>query len=194
MKLLWPKSLSHSYEKPDYNIILDKNYTETVADIKKIFDIFNNVRSSKYNKIELDFSKCNKISATELNILAALGPLCSNKKIYIETGNNENIFNCISPYNKGKNKAIPFKRFDSEEAIISNLQTLKDIPDISQLPKEFYDEIWSRLYELCSNANEHGHNSIGAVCNGSCENNILNFSVFDFGERNYPKCKYSFKC
>ena len=51
----------------------------------------------------------------------------------------------------------------------------------SQSPEK-YQEIWSRLYELSSNAVEHGENECGAVSNGYCNKNKFTFSVFDFGK------------
>lgn len=182
MKLFWRHSSS---EKSDNKITLESNYTERISDIKKIFDIFHDVLESQHKKIELDFSNCNKISITGINILAALGPLCYKQKrhILLEIGNNQYIYNRFKNDGLAKNsKAIPFRKFDNETGIISTLEILKTIPDISNLPQSFYNEIWSRLYELCSNANEHGKNDVGAVCNGFCDKGYLTFSVFDFGK------------
>lgn len=185
MKFFW----GFSGNEPDNKIKLTNQYFEKGSDTKQIIDIFNNIYQSNNKVTLLDFSTCSNISTTGFTILAALGPLLQKKgrQIYIESGNNIELnnrflFDKISPKSK---KHIPFRLFKTQKSVIEVLNDLVYIPELNSLKDnnlDRYQEIWCRLYELCSNANEHGENNIGAVCNGICNNGYLTFTVFDFGK------------
>lgn len=186
MKFGWGKGL---FDKPDNTIELEDTYFEKLVDTEKVWKIFNDVLNSSLNHIELDFTKCNNISNTGLTILAALGPLCESKerKISIEFGNKTDWTKKLTKYapftqtKVNKLKGIPFNLFKIEDEIPVMLEDLKLIDEISKLDPLVQSEIFSRLYELCTNASEHGKNNIGTVCNGTYDNNYLTFTVFDFG-------------
>lgn len=186
MKFGWGQGL---FDKPNKKVELADNYFEKIDDTENVWEIFNSILKSNLNHIELDFSKCNSISNTGLTILAALGPLCENKgrKISIEFGNKTELCKKLTKYvptnniKSNKLKDIPFKFLETEDVIPSILEDLNLIEEIASLDKILRDEISSRLYELCINACEHGKNEIGAVCNGTCNNQYFTFTVFDFG-------------
>lgn len=174
---------------PDNKVKLTNQYFERISDTKEIFSIFYKILNSNNKVTLLDFSECSKISTTGFTILAALGPLlqAQNREIHIESGNNEELTTRFLNIKNSKKyrKDIPFKLLKNQKSIEETLNNLELIPELAELKqKELnrYLEIWSRLYELCSNANEHGENEIGAVCNGVCNKGILTFSVFDFGK------------
>ncbi len=175
--------------KPNHIIKLENNYFEKISDTDKVWKIFDEVRKSTEKNIELNFSECTSISNTGLTILAALGPLCNqnNKEISLDVGNNSEwidslIDNSIlEKENTKKKKTIPFRLINDENTINGVLRDLRFIEDIKNLSVPFFSEIYSKLYELCANACEHGKNNIGAVCNGSCNKQYFTFTVFDFG-------------
>lgn len=187
MKFTWGYNL---FGIPNERIVLDNNYFAQINDTEKVWSIFNNVLKSSSKHIEIDFSKCTHISNTGLTILASLGPLCNyyGRRISIELGNNvewsKKLSNSMSFVEKdGKMiKDIPFRIINDEYSIKEMLNDLKLIQDINDLPLEIFSEIYSKLFELCSNACEHGKNSIGAVCNGSYDKKYFTFTVFDFGK------------
>lgn len=169
------------FPKAELTKELNDSYFETISDLKKIFDIFNEIYTSNKSLIEIDLTNCTHLSLTGVTMLASLGPLCPEKNIKITTNNStiEEYFENISP--SIKKKHIPFKLFKNEPTSKKILEELKDIPEINKLDEEIYFEIYSKLYELCSNSLEHGKNSIGTVCNGMYDQGYLIFSVFDFG-------------
>lgn len=189
MKLLWGHNF---FGKPNKKIIIEDNYFEKLVDTEKVWVKFLEIYNSDLSHIELDISKCSYISNTGITILAALGPICENKgrKISIEYGNKTelaNLFTKFEPFTQTpikKLKGIPFRRFKNEKEILKVLDDLNLIEEIATLDKERRDEIHSRLYELCTNACEHGVNDIGTVCNGTIimNKNYLTFTVFDFGK------------
>lgn len=186
MKFGWGMGL---FDKPNDTIKLEDSYFEKLIETEKVWKIFNSVLNSSLNHIELDFTNCNKISNTGLTILAALGPLCKSKgrKISIEIGNKTDWtkkFTKYAPFTQSKLnklKEIPFNLFQTNEEAEEILKGLNLIEEISKLDQSIQSEIFSRLFELCTNSAEHGKNDIGTVCNGTYNNNYLTFTVFDFG-------------
>ncbi len=187
MKFTWGQIL---FGIPNERKVLDNNYFEKISDTEKVWKIFNEVLNSSSKHVEIDFSNCTNISTTGLTILASLGPLCNNdgRKISIELGRNiewsDKLSKSMSFVERKtkKLKDIPFRIIQDEQSIKNTLNDLKLIEDINILPLEVFNEIYSKLFELCSNACEHGKNSIGAVCNGSFDKQFFTFTVFDFGK------------